>query len=82
MMQVWRRARPDVSWGEAESAEIAELARAAAVDASGQRGVRVTRVDLDEDVAMAHVLLLEGDGLAVLLRRQLGRWRVEALRDG
>lgn len=80
-MPLGRRPRPAVSWGEAESAEIADLARAAAVEASGQRGVRVTRVDLDQDVAIAHILLLDGESLAVLLRRQLGRWRVEALRD-
>ncbi len=78
-MRLRRRAAP-VSWGEAESAEIGERARVAAIEASGQRGVRVVRVDLDEHLAIAHVLLLEGESLAVLVHREMGRWCVKEVR--
>lgn len=64
------------SWGQAESATIAELARAAVVEASGQSNVRTARVELHEQAALAYVLMLDGQYAEVWLRRDLGRWKV------
>jgi hypothetical protein len=75
------RGKAPLSWGEAESAEVAELARAAVVEASGQRGVRPARVDLREDSAVVYVLMLGGEYAAVWLDRKFGRWSVTQIGD-
>lgn len=69
------------SWGEAESATVAELARAAVVEASGQSNVRTARVELHEQAALAYVLMLDGQYAEVWLRRDLGQWKVVSVAE-
>lgn len=76
-----RRRQPALSWGEAESAEVSELARAAIVEATGQRGVQIMNVELEGTVAVVYALLLEGQYAAVRLDRAFGRWTISMITD-
>jgi plasmid replication initiation protein len=69
------------SYGQAEAALVAEAAREAVVAATGHRGARVARVDVEDDVAMAYVLMLDGQYAAVSVRREFGRWRVVQIQE-
>jgi|GraSoiStandDraft_4_1057263.scaffolds.fasta_scaffold83195_3 hypothetical protein len=62
------------SFDQAEASFIAEAAREAVVSSTGNRGARVARVDVDGDLAMAYVLMLDGQYAAVSVRREFGRW--------
>jgi hypothetical protein len=69
------------SYGQAEAALIAEAARDAVVRATGHRGARVARVDVEGDVAMAYILMLDGQYAAVSVRREFGRWNVVQIQE-
>ena len=81
----FRRRPPAPSWSEAEATLVAEAARQLAVRASGQRGLRVMRVELDGDTATAELLMLDGEFSTAHLSRHMGQWTLTAFgerRDG